>query len=202
MSLIHKGNTLMLRGVLFVLLMVTSNINSQNCRYSKEEYNEDEEITITETKSALLFGLSPSFMKIKFGKKNESFYILLNYNRSVSKKQTANSVQLNFPEIYKIPEESTLHFTLDNGKEISLVTDQNYSVSKSEDTPMFIEFYIKDIMYTVDENDIEKLGIHSITNVRLEYVKEDKSVTHTYRNKVNKLKSKNLKSKAVCILNL
>lgn len=186
----------------FILTTISASGYAQNCKFSKEEYNADEETSVTETKSVALAGLATSVIKIKLGKKNEDFYILLDYNRTESKNQSGSNVEVNFPQIHKISEGSELRLTLDSGTEISLTTNQSYSVSQSEATPLFTDFFIKDVLYLAKEDDIENLAMQSVTNIRLEYAKDDKPVTHTHRNKVNKLKSRNLKSKAICILNL
>ena len=56
----------------FILTTISASGYAQNCKFSKEEYNADEETSVTETKSVVLAGLATSVIKIKLGKKGKN----------------------------------------------------------------------------------------------------------------------------------
>jgi hypothetical protein len=174
---------------------------SQNCKYSKEEFNEEQKTEILETKKTMISGLATSNIKVGFGRKNEAYYLLFDYSRSEPKNTRTPNIEVNFPAVHYINEGYKLIFILSNDEEIILFSDDNTTTTSSETTPLFTDFSINNHRYIISKEDVEKMTTSEIKGVEFEYQKENKTSIYTHRNKLNRLKSKNLKNRALCIVN-
>lgn len=174
---------------------------SQNCKYSKEEFNKEENTEILETKKTMISGLATSNIKVGFGRNNEAYYLLLDYSRSESNNARTSNIEINFPAVHHINEGYKLIFILSNDEEIILFSDDNTTTTSSETTPLFTDFFINNHRYIISKEDVEKMSTSEIKSLKFEYQKENKTAIYTHRNKLSRLKSKNVKNRALCIVN-
>lgn len=170
---------------------------SQKCKYSREENIDD--ISILETKSTIVAGLTGSNIKFKLGKRDNSYYLVLDYIRSVSKKSSLSSITMNFPQVESIDKGHKLTLILDTGEEVVLESKERKNIEKSDANPLFYEYKLSNLEYSILDSDMEKLTSNFIVKLKLEYFKSDQKSIFTHRSDLTKGKTKGLSKLLNCI---